>query len=85
MNVLVPVDGSPASLRAVDFAVKMASQTPGTSLVLLNVQNISAIAAPASRRQLHNRLPRPSGERWRNRKRPAQSLRPSSEMDRRQK
>jgi nucleotide-binding universal stress UspA family protein len=44
MNVLVPVDGSPASLRAVDFAIKIASQTPGTSLVLLNVQNISAMA-----------------------------------------
>ena len=43
MKVLVPVDGSPASLRAVDFAIKMASQTPGTSLVLLNVQNISAM------------------------------------------
>jgi nucleotide-binding universal stress UspA family protein len=44
MNILVPVDGSPASLRAVDFAIKMASQTAGTSLVLLNVQNISAMA-----------------------------------------
>ena len=43
MKVLVPVDGSPASLRAVDFAIKMASQTPGTSLVLLNVQNINAM------------------------------------------
>jgi nucleotide-binding universal stress UspA family protein len=44
MNILVPVDGSPASLRAVDFAIKIASQTQGTSLVLLNVQNISAMA-----------------------------------------
>jgi nucleotide-binding universal stress UspA family protein len=44
MNILVPVDGSPASLRALDYAIKMASQTPGTSLVLLNVQNLGAIA-----------------------------------------
>ena len=43
MNILVPVDGSPASLRALDYAIKMASQTPGASLVLLNVQNISAM------------------------------------------
>jgi nucleotide-binding universal stress UspA family protein len=39
---LIPVDGSPASLRAVDFAIEMASQNSGTSLVLLNVQNIGA-------------------------------------------
>jgi nucleotide-binding universal stress UspA family protein len=41
-KLLVPVDGSPASLRAVDFAIEMASQNAGTSLVLLNVQNIGA-------------------------------------------
>jgi nucleotide-binding universal stress UspA family protein len=42
-KVLIPVDGSPASLRALDIAIEMASQNPGTSLVLLNVQDISAI------------------------------------------
>jgi nucleotide-binding universal stress UspA family protein len=42
-KVLIPVDGSPASLRALDFAIEMMSQNPGTSFVLLNVQNISAM------------------------------------------
>jgi nucleotide-binding universal stress UspA family protein len=42
-KILIPVDGSPASLRALDLAIKMATQNPGTSLVLLNVQNIPAI------------------------------------------
>ena len=42
-RTLIPVDGSPASLRAVDFAIKMVAQNPGTSLVLLHVQNIPAI------------------------------------------
>ena len=39
----VPVDGSPASLRALDFAIEMMGQHSDTSLVLLNVQNISAM------------------------------------------
>src|SRR5512147_283444 len=34
---------SPASLRALDFAIEMTGKNPGTSLVLLNVQNISAM------------------------------------------
>ena len=42
-KVLVPVDGSPASLRALDFAIEMMGQHSDTSLVLLNVQNISAM------------------------------------------
>ena len=42
-KVLVPIDGSPASLRALDFAIEMTGQNPGASLVLLNVQNISAM------------------------------------------
>jgi nucleotide-binding universal stress UspA family protein len=42
-KILIPVDGSRASLRALDLAIKMATQNPGTSLVLLNVQNIPAI------------------------------------------
>ena len=47
-KVLIPVDGSPASLRALDFAVEMARQNPGTSLVLLNVQTISASEATSA-------------------------------------
>jgi nucleotide-binding universal stress UspA family protein len=42
-KVLVPVDGSPASLRALDFAIEMMGQNPDASLVLLNVQHISAM------------------------------------------
>ena len=42
-KILVPVDGSAASLRAVDFAIEMVAQNPATSLVLLYVQNVPAI------------------------------------------
>jgi len=42
-KILIPVDGSPASLRAVDFAIEMLARTPGNSLVLLHVQNIGSI------------------------------------------
>jgi nucleotide-binding universal stress UspA family protein len=47
-KILIPVDGSPASLRALDFAIEMARQNPGTSLVLLNVQTISASEAASA-------------------------------------
>jgi nucleotide-binding universal stress UspA family protein len=42
-KILIPVDGSPASLRAVYFAIEMVRQNPDTSLVLLHVANIPAI------------------------------------------
>jgi nucleotide-binding universal stress UspA family protein len=42
-NILVPVDGSAASLRAVDFAIEMVAQNPATLLLLLHVQNVPAI------------------------------------------
>ena len=49
-KILTPVDGSPASLRAVDFALEMLSRDPGGSLVLLHVQNLGSIdIAGASR------------------------------------
>src|SRR5262245_25866996 len=35
-------DGSPASLCALDYAIEMAIQNPGSSFVVLNVQNVSA-------------------------------------------
>ena len=43
VRILTPVDGSPASLRAVDFAIGMLAQAPGGSLVLLNVQNVGIV------------------------------------------
>jgi nucleotide-binding universal stress UspA family protein len=39
MKFLVPVDGSPASLRAVDLAVTLAKERQPGSITLLNVQN----------------------------------------------
>jgi nucleotide-binding universal stress UspA family protein len=38
MNILVPVDGSPASLRALDYAI---AHYPEDSFVLLTVQNVA--------------------------------------------
>jgi nucleotide-binding universal stress UspA family protein len=47
-KILIPVDGSPASLRALDFAIEMVRQNPGTSLLLLNVQTISSSEASSA-------------------------------------
>jgi nucleotide-binding universal stress UspA family protein len=41
MKILVPVDGSPASIRAVKLAIDHVKTLPKASLVLLNVQNFS--------------------------------------------
>jgi nucleotide-binding universal stress UspA family protein len=40
MKVLVPVDGSPASIRAVKLAIDQVKTLPGASLVIVNVQNL---------------------------------------------
>jgi nucleotide-binding universal stress UspA family protein len=46
MKILVPVDGSPASVRAVKLAVDQVKALPEASLVLLNVQNFSGLSLP---------------------------------------
>jgi nucleotide-binding universal stress UspA family protein len=42
-KILIPVDGSPASLRAVDFAVQKLVRGEGDLLLLLHVQNLGSI------------------------------------------
>jgi nucleotide-binding universal stress UspA family protein len=39
MKILVPIDGSPASLRALDLAIDQAKGRPNSCLVVVNVQN----------------------------------------------
>ena len=46
MKILVPVDGSPASIRAVKLAVDQVKALPEASLVLVNVQNFSGLSLP---------------------------------------
>ena len=43
MKLLVAVDGSPASVRAVRLAIDQAKAAPGTSLLIVNVQNLSTL------------------------------------------
>jgi nucleotide-binding universal stress UspA family protein len=45
MKILVPVDGSQESLRAVALAIRFATLLPGSSVVLVNVQNTITIGA----------------------------------------
>ena len=50
MKILAPVDGSPASLRAVKLAIELAAGRQQTTIVLLNVQNIPMLALTESAR-----------------------------------
>ena len=43
MKVLVPVDGSPASIRAVKLAIGQVKTLTGASLVMVNVQNLATL------------------------------------------
>ena len=61
-KILVPVDGSPASLRAVDFAINMVGQDPGTSLVLLHVQDMPAISLAEASAMPHERPDTPASQ-----------------------
>ena len=45
MKILVPVDGSPASLRAVEAAVQMAKLAPGGNLVVFSAQHSGDLGA----------------------------------------
>ena len=44
MKVLVPVDGSPASIRAVKLAISQMKTLPGPGLVMVNVQNLATLS-----------------------------------------
>jgi len=44
MKVLVPVDGSPASIHAVKLAIDQVKTLPGASLVIVNVQNPATLS-----------------------------------------
>jgi nucleotide-binding universal stress UspA family protein len=41
MKILVPVDGSPASIRATKLAIKQMKATAGSSLIIMSVQNLA--------------------------------------------
>jgi nucleotide-binding universal stress UspA family protein len=43
MKILVPVDGSPASIRAVRLAVDQVKAVAGASLVIVNAQNFATL------------------------------------------
>jgi nucleotide-binding universal stress UspA family protein len=46
IKILVPVDGSPASIRAVKLAIDHVKAMPAASLILVNVQNFSTLGLP---------------------------------------
>jgi nucleotide-binding universal stress UspA family protein len=44
MKILVPVDGSPASIRAIKLAIDQVTTIPEASLVIVNVQNLATLS-----------------------------------------
>lgn len=46
MKILVPVDGSPASLRALKFAIDHAKARAASSILVINVQNLGTLGLP---------------------------------------
>jgi nucleotide-binding universal stress UspA family protein len=46
MKILVAVDGSPASARAVRLGINQVKPVAGASLSILNVQNLAALTLP---------------------------------------
>jgi nucleotide-binding universal stress UspA family protein len=47
-KILVPVDGSLASIRAVKFAIAQVKRMAGASLVIVNIQNAATLGLPAT-------------------------------------
>ena len=43
MKILVPVDGSPASIRALALAIDQVKPLAGVGLILVNVQNFATL------------------------------------------
>src|SRR6516164_766894 len=43
MKILVPVDGSPASTRALEFAIDQVRPVAGARLIILNIQNFTTL------------------------------------------
>lgn len=46
MKILVPVDGSAASLRALKLAIDQAKSRQATSILVINVQNLGTLSMP---------------------------------------
>jgi nucleotide-binding universal stress UspA family protein len=54
MRFLVPLDGSPASERALEHALSLAAGNPGALLILLNVQTPEALGLSDIRAKSEN-------------------------------
>lgn len=48
MKILVAVDGSPTSIRAVKFAIAQVKTVAGASLIIVSIQNAETLSLPAS-------------------------------------